>query len=63
MTPGTPTTSAEVRAELVQALVLDLIGPIDDPGRTDERLEQAPSRWSESKGSRALSRRCGRVSS
>jgi len=38
-------TSAEVRDELVDALVLDLIGPIADPSRASERLDQSPSRW------------------
>jgi hypothetical protein len=38
-------TSAQVRARLVEALVLDLIGPIADPTRAGERLEQGPSRW------------------
>src|SRR3954447_23794697 len=38
-------TSAEVRQRLVDALILDLIGPIADPGRESERLEQPPSRW------------------
>lgn len=31
--------SAEVRSELVDALLLDLIGPIADPDRADERIE------------------------
>jgi hypothetical protein len=40
-------TSADIRAEIVKALKLDLVGPepegnLDDPG---ERLDQAPSRW------------------
>ena len=30
---------------LVEALVLDLIGPIHDPARATERLDQSPSRW------------------
>ena len=38
-------TSAEVRERLVDALILDLIGPIADPSRVSERLEQSPSRW------------------
>ena len=38
-------TSAQVRGKLVEALTLDLIGPIADPGRADERLDQPPSRW------------------
>ncbi|HKI20543.1 MAG TPA: hypothetical protein VKA15_21825, partial [Isosphaeraceae bacterium] len=38
-------TSSDVRDKLVEALVLDLIGPIDDPGRANERLDQSPSRW------------------
>ncbi len=38
-------TSAEVRQRLVDALILDLIGPIADPSRAGERLEQGPSRW------------------
>src|SRR3954452_23828292 len=42
---GTPMTSAEVRQRLVDALILDLIGPIADPARESERLDQPPSRW------------------
>ena len=38
-------TSSEVRDKLVEALVLDLIGPIHDPARASERLDQSPSRW------------------
>ncbi len=38
-------TSLDVRDKVVEALVLDLIGPIDDPIRADERLDQSPSRW------------------
>ena len=38
-------TSAEVRQRLVDALILDLIGPIADDSRATERLEQSPSRW------------------
>ena len=38
-------TSAEVRQRLVDALILDLVGPIADPSRAGERLEQGPSRW------------------
>ena len=38
-------TSSDVRDKLVEALVLDLIGPIDDPARANERLDQSPSRW------------------
>ena len=38
-------TSSEVRDKLVEALVLDLIGPIHDPARATERLDQSPSRW------------------
>ena len=38
-------TSAAVRDKLVEALVLDLIGPIHDPTRANERLDQSPSRW------------------
>ena len=38
-------TSSDVRDKLVEALVLDLIGPIQDASRSDERLDQSPSRW------------------
>ena len=38
-------TSAEVREQIVAALLLDLVGPIADPTRESERLEQSPSRW------------------
>ena len=38
-------TSSNVRDKLVEALVLDLIGPIHDPARATERLDQSPSRW------------------
>jgi hypothetical protein len=38
-------TSAQVRGELVDALTLDLIGPIADPSRANERLKESPSRW------------------
>jgi hypothetical protein len=40
-------TSAEVRAQLVRALELDLIGPQDDPDNplAGEILPHAPSRW------------------
>ena len=38
-------TSSDVRDKLVEALVLDLIGPIHDPARATERLDQSPSRW------------------
>ena len=38
-------TSLDVRNKLVEALVLDLVGPIDDPARANERLDQSPSRW------------------
>jgi hypothetical protein len=38
-------TSSDVRDKLVEALVLDLIGPIQDATRSDERLDQSPSRW------------------
>ncbi|WP_406694809.1 DISARM system helicase DrmA [Singulisphaera sp. Ch08] len=38
-------TSSEVRDKLVEALVLDLVGPIHDPARALERLDQSPSRW------------------
>ncbi len=40
-----PMTSAQVRARLVEALTLDLVGPIADPSRADERLRESPSRW------------------
>ena len=38
-------TSAQVREKLVEALTLDLIGPIADPSRATERLKESPSRW------------------
>jgi len=38
-------TSSGVRDKLVEALVLDLIGPIHDRARVSERLDQSPSRW------------------
>ena len=38
-------TSSDVRDKLVEALVLDLIGPIHDAARATERLDQSPSRW------------------
>ncbi len=38
-------TSAQVRGKLVDALTLDLIGPIDDPTRAEERLKESPSKW------------------
>ena len=38
-------TSSDVRDKLVDALVLDLVGPVDDPDRENERLDQGPSRW------------------
>jgi hypothetical protein len=38
-------TSAQVRDQMLEALVLDLIGPVDHPQYEDERLEQAPSQW------------------
>ena len=38
-------TSAQVRGKLVEALTLDLIGPIADPARANERLKESPSRW------------------
>ncbi len=37
--------SAEVRAQLVGALVLDLVGPTGAIGNPDELLSQPPSRW------------------
>lgn len=44
-----PATALDVRARLVDALQLDLIGPDDDPndpiGNPAEVLPQAPSRW------------------
>ena len=41
-----PCDSAEIRARLVDALRLDLIGPRpDDETLQRERLPQAPSRW------------------
>ncbi len=40
-----PMTSAQVRDRLVEALTLDLVGPIADPSRADERLREGPSRW------------------
>ncbi|OGR09990.1 MAG: helicase [Deltaproteobacteria bacterium RIFOXYB12_FULL_58_9] len=39
------TTSAEVRASLVEALELDLVGPGHDSLLATEVLPQAPSRW------------------
>ena len=38
-------TPNDVRSELVDALRLDLIGPVDDLGSPDELLPQAPSGW------------------
>lgn len=38
-------TSVEVRAKLVEALKLDLVGPTDNLGKPDEILPQSPSRW------------------
>ncbi|MCP4814246.1 MAG: helicase, partial [Planctomycetaceae bacterium] len=35
----------DVRAQLIDALNLDLVGPTGDRGDRDERLSQAPSRW------------------
>lgn len=44
MTP--PPTSAHVRARLVEALRLDLIGPApEDSGYAEEILPESPSRW------------------
>ena len=37
--------SAQVRGKLVDAMTLDLIGPIADPSRANERLKESPSRW------------------
>jgi len=37
--------SAEVRSKLVDALRLDLVGPADGLGDTNEVLPRAPSRW------------------
>ncbi|MEH1807101.1 hypothetical protein [Nostoc sp.] len=40
------TTSAEVRSHLIDALQLDLVGPIpDDALHAEETLDQAPSKW------------------
>lgn len=41
-----PTSSAEVRSHLIDALQLDLVGPRpDDSDRAQEILDQAPSKW------------------
>ena len=40
-----PTTPLEVREELVDALRLDLVGPIGPLGNHNEVLTQTPSRW------------------
>src|SRR5262245_40269233 len=46
MTDSPPQTSVAVRDELVDALVLDLVGPLTpDHHLRDEVLPQAPSRW------------------
>ena len=37
--------SVEVRTKLIDALRLDLVGPSDGLGDTNEVLPQAPSRW------------------
>ena len=43
---ATPTTPAEVRQHLIDALQLDLIGPIpDDEAHAAEIINQPPSRW------------------
>jgi hypothetical protein len=40
------TTPVQVRAELVKALALDLVGPApDDSAHREEILTQAPSKW------------------
>ena len=41
----TPATSPAVRAELVEALKLDLVGPNNDHAFAHELLPDAPSRW------------------
>src|SRR5687767_14896014 len=38
-------TSVEVRRELVNALRLDLVGPGEGLGQTDEVLSRRPSKW------------------
>ena len=38
-------TSADVRAQLTQALRLDLIGPEPDEPQVSEVLSAPPSRW------------------
>ena len=40
-----PTTSSEVRSRLIDALRLDLVGPMGSLGTPNETLPQAPSRW------------------
>lgn len=40
-----PTTSSEVRSRLIDALRLDLVGPMGSLGTPKETLPQAPSRW------------------
>lgn len=38
-------TSVEVRAQLIRALQLNLVGPGGSDGLKSELLRQAPSRW------------------
>ena len=41
-----PTSSAEARSHLIDALRLDLVGPIpEDIDHVEEILDQAPSKW------------------
>lgn len=41
-----PTTPAEIRKHLIDALQLDLVGPTpDDTAHAEEILPQAPSKW------------------
>ena len=42
---ASPMNSVEVRAKLVDALGLDLVGPAENLGDASEGLPQAPSRW------------------
>ena len=40
-----PCTSADIRAELVEALKLDLVGPDNDHAFAHELLPESPRRW------------------
>jgi hypothetical protein len=40
-----PCTSADIRAELVEALRLDLVGPDNDHAFAHELLLESPRRW------------------